>query len=841
MANEPVQVVTNPERLRGPREKTPPNSAGKDFFAGNDDGFRAHRNKLARQLRGILSTIDSVEWVRDFGGLAHVQVSMRRDAIAKSYRPQTALFRESLAPHIATARIAEPLFAVTGDSLRKVLQKIESVPDGVRFVPNTRTGEIEARPSRGRCEASGIAAIDLWVDADKRDFSAAEAATWLSRAGTGGNYLVTMFPMRSGNNRNLASAQQRSARTLQTMLGRLSIDARARPATGWTGGQTISMRVLETGSTPRLELGLVTTPVGANLAPTGAISADMDDHAAALDVLARNPLVRDITLPALPARIEASPTSTGQLALTPIPDRPQGPASLVGVIDGGISDVLGDWIEDRFDLLDPSARDTDHGTFISGLLVAANSLNADYLSNQAPGCAVIDIGVLPADPGGTGIPFQKYYPNGVSDFMDEVETAVQEYRQRLGVRVFNFSLNFVAPGNPARYGYAAQRLDEIARANDVIFVISAGNLEVAEQRAEWHQDPQRAIAALVSEAGTTITEPAESLFNISVSALNPPNLPNQVPYALTTYSRRGPGLRGAIKPDFAHIGGSGTSDPHLGTGLASINSDGTLTNGAGTSYAAPLVAKQLADLDSLIEGDVTRETLIALMVHHAAMPAVMKHPAVLPAARDLAGFGMPSTAEDMLQGPDSEITLVFNGTILPKEQHTLVFGWPEALVENGKCRGYARLTLVARPVLAYEHGDERVRVNIEAKLMQENGKGGFSSALSPVNRPSGSRVPRSEPELLEAQKWQVVKCFETAKMRGKGESSTWKFLVEYLTRAEEQLPMAGVEFAAILTISDLDGEAPVFQQMRQQLGALNIQTSAIRTSVRTRLATTSTA
>ncbi len=63
MPHEPVQVVTNPEQLRQPRETNPPGSAGTDFFEGNDAGFAAHRESLARALASIRATIASDAWL----------------------------------------------------------------------------------------------------------------------------------------------------------------------------------------------------------------------------------------------------------------------------------------------------------------------------------------------------------------------------------------------------------------------------------------------------------------------------------------------------------------------------------------------------------------------------------------------------------------------------------------------------------------------------------------------------------------------------------------------------------------------------------------------------------
>ena len=56
--------------------------------------------------------------------------------------------------------------------------------------------------------------------------------------------------------------------------------------------------------------------------------------------------------------------------------------------------------------------------------------------------------------------------------------------------------------------------------------------------------------------------------------------------------------------------------------------------------------------------------------------------------------------------------------------------------------------------------------------------------------------------------------------------------VKYLTRAGEEMPEEGVTFTAILTISDLEGIHPVFNDLRQTLTALGVQIADIRTAAR---------
>lgn len=835
MPNEPVQLLLNTGRLRAERETSNPVDNGTDFYAGNDRAFARHRDGLAAALKAIR---DALAADTQFGGVGYVKVTMQRDAIAKSHRPQGALFRARWTPHVATEGIGEPIFAVTTESLTYVIDAIESAETTVVDKTNKTTGVVAPHPSRRRCEASAIASITLWTEQDRRSFSAVEAAAWLSRAGTGGRYIVTCFPV--------ASASHVPHLIDQTMVaeGRLNavIDANRSTARALRdadhGGRVLTLGVTASehssvSASSRDDMTESRTEV--------TVSSPAQRHQELLDALGRNPRVRSIALPPIISAEHADDTALGDEVPADVLAGPDGEiTSRVGVIDGGVGDNLRPWIGHRWGTLSAGDRNTDHGTFISGLLVAAADLNPAYLSDQPRGCLIFDVDVLPADPGQTGLPFDAYYPGGIPQFLDEIEAAVEAYRRDHGVRIFNLSMNIQSPGDATRYGFTAARLDEIAKAHDVIFVISAGNLLPGDMRPEWHSTPDQALASLAADQLGFVAEPGESIQNVSVSALNPPGMPGQVPFALARYSRRGPGLRGATKPEFAHVGGSGTATPTGNHGLVSVNEDGFLVSGCGTSYAAPLVARRLADLDALIDGDVSRETLLALMVHFAHTPDVFGQKTILPVTRDLIGFGVPITAEKMLQRDDSEITLVVSSTLQPREDNWFEFTWPEALVKDGgRCSGQARLTLVASPPIAHDHGDERVRANIGARLMQRQDDGRFKGQMSAINSlPAPDKAHKTERDLLkEAMKWQVVKSFQTAKMTGRGPSSQWKFVVDYLERTDEKVPVDGIEYAAVLTISDPTRQAPVFAQMRQHLNSIGIQTDDIRTSIRARATT----
>ncbi|BDA87279.1 hypothetical protein Sa4125_48210 (plasmid) [Aureimonas sp. SA4125] len=419
-------------------------------------------------------------------------------------------------------------------------------------------------------------------------------------------------------------------------------------------------------------------------------------------------------------------------------------------------------------------------------------------------------------------------------FFDEMETAVSDARARHGVRVFNMSLNILQPAAPDRYSPHAARLDLIAETNNAVVFISAGNIQPQDLRAEWPADATNALANLVNARNDGLLTPAESARNVAVAALNPPGHDGCLPFAPTRYSRRGPGLRAGVKPDLAHIGGAGSQHPILGHGLFSILPDGTIVDGCGTSYASPLAAKTAAVLDHAIEGEVSRETLIGLLVHHAEMPAPLQSKALAPIARHMVGFGMPPSADRILDTGDHAITLVFASRIRRDQQINFRFAWPASLVgPGGKCRGRAKITLVSTPPLDARFGSEFVRVNINATLQQEQAGGGWKGRLEPLYLPSKRDSAAVEAELIEHDlKWSPVKVLAKTFPQGVGPSSNWRLFVDSLTRAGEVMPEEGVPFTAIVTISDPDAEQPVFTDMRQNLQALGTQIADIRTAAR---------
>jgi hypothetical protein len=827
----PIQIVLNPENYEEAREAGG-GGGKKDFFAHRDREFRVHQATLMAQIE----TISGVLSAQSQGDIGYVKVILRREAWAKSHRPMAMLFRNDRTPVVGGGDLGVMIVEGRPGTLRQVAAEIGKAETHTQMRFDPYKQKDVPYPSGRKSETGAIDRIELYGPTDRRSFSLEEAVAWLANPITGSSYQVELFdnpPARSEWDR-LDAGHRRLVETFVAGFNALDHGVTVELMPNRRHKQPIlSVRLDQSSDQPVLQLH--ETPLSERRRELSPFNPDIDRHARLLAFLDKHPLVRRIELPGIVVR--ATPAAPPMLRARPIdvvvPVRDSRRTHpLLGIIDGGISPALSDWVIGRWDILADEDTDFAHGTFIGGLATLGRSLNGPGTCPEPDGAELVDVAVFPNERK-TGA-FASYYPDGLPQFFDEMETAISDARARHGVRVFNMSLNILQPAAPDRYSPHAARLDHIAESNNAVVFISAGNIQPQDLRAEWPADAAAALAGLANARNDGLLTPAESARNVAVAALNPPGHDGCVPFAPARFSRRGPGLRAGVKPDLAHVGGSGSQHAVLGHGLFSILPDGTVVDGCGTSYASPLAAKTAAVLDHAIEGEISRETLIGLLVHHAEVPVPLQAKMLAPIARHMVGFGIPPSADRILETGDHAITLVFASRIRRDQQINFRFPWPASLVEpGGKCRGRAKLTLVSTPPLDARFGSEFVRVNINATLQQEQAGAGWKGRLEPLYLPSKRESPAVEAELIEHDlKWSPVKVLAKTFPQGVGPSSNWRLFVEYLTRAGEVMPDEGVPFTVIVTISDPDSERPVFNDMRQNLQALGAQIADIRTAAR---------
>ena len=615
--SSPLQVVLNPQNFAEDREVPGGGGLKTDFFDGDDDAFVAHKKVVLDQLQGVVNEL--AKQAPMYGPVGFIKVILRRKAWAKSHRPLKALFTDRKTPLVGGADIGQLLFEATPEALVRVANDVAAAENVVGYKEDEETGNLKPNPTARRSETGAIERIELYGVADRRRFDLDQAVVWLSNPRTGGQYEVELFEAPPAtNNLDAAGARRVLFQSFTHGLQQMGqgVTASLVPRRDIKEAPTLTVRLEQTALPPRVQLA--PEPEG-RVKDVALFDPSRDRHSRLLGFLERHPLVKRIELPGVITR--SAPEPRVRPGTYTLPDRGTGKSwPKVGVIDGGISDkALAPWIIGRWDLLADQDIDHVHGTFIGGILVAGSALNGPGVSEDQDGTELFDIAVFPASDSA----FATYHGD-IAGFLNEVENAVVEARTRHGVRVFNFSLNVQNAVVPDHYSKVASRLDQIADKHDVLIFISAGNLQTF--RPEWPMKADMALQMMAASQNDGILVPAESARNVSVGALNPDGMSAIVANAPAQYSRRGPGLRALVKPDFAHIGGAGAPAGGAGHGLYSVAPDGSCADGCGTSYAAPFLARQAALLDWQIEGDVSRETLTGLLTHHARIPAPLPSP-----------------------------------------------------------------------------------------------------------------------------------------------------------------------------------------------------------------------
>lgn len=784
----PVQVVLNSGNFVRIADVNP-GGANKDFYAGKDEAFLLHKSKLCEQVKNISNHVINMADNDIF--YAHVQ--LQNEAWAKSHRPVKKIFSQSVSGNVVGAGLGELAVELDKNALSKIYDEINKAENETNWVYNEKKRKKEAKPTRTRSEVGAIKSIRIYSASDRRKFSIQKALEWLSDPRSGNIYFIDTFididSIDKRGNRGSIAKGIIAHRNFVTGMSSLNIPIDFyRLPDKWNAKSVYIVKIKDEKS---------------------SLEEKIKFHQKLLDFLDENSIVKSVILPPI-LQTSREVESKGESVSIPKPENPIESYPSVGIVDTGVHDLtcLQAWSVGDVDMGFPAEQDYSHGTFIAGLISAGSALNSNRFLEEKS-CSFYDLGLHPTING----KYAKYYPNGFVDFLDQLDAEIPLAKDK-GVRIFNMSLAVTTPVEDDSYSIFANMLDEISDRHDVIFVLPAGNLDHKISRNEWPSDKTKAaelLATYAYQGQDRIYQPADSIRSIVVGALNPPDS-NGICYP-ARYTRRGPGPAHGSKPDLCHIGGHFAEK----SGLVSVGCDGVGVESCGTSYASPLVAKSIAVMDHMTNGSLSREALIALMIHHAEAPKIAVPAALKKVIKDFIGSGIPVTADQALNKKENSITLVFSNKLMKGQELSFDFAWPKALVNSsGGCFGSVKMTLVHRPPVDRTFGGEFVRVNLDAYLRQEcidknTGEIKYKGLALDSNISSSY-----EKELVtNGLKWWPVKNF-SKNMDGKGDSSQWRIVVDSLTRQDQIFPEEGIDFSVVLTISSTDKEA-IFNDMRKQL------------------------
>ena len=812
MANFPVQVILDSDRYI--QEVLPhPGGSRKDFYSGKNELFSSHKEKITTQLDSVSVTFSE----NQYSSIGYTKVRLITNAWAKSHRPLGKIFTTNNGcTMVGGLRQGEMLVRLSAESASLIKNGIiEHAEDEPRRSPN-KEGILMDRPSEWRCEVGTIDSIIPYGAEDKLKINLEDIHSWIEKYGTC-QFLIELFD-KPIPQQNWDTLMEEEYKLHSSFINGLKTHT----------GLCIYRSKILSSDTKFILLLTDKEDVTVSLFDsiqhnsTAEVTHDIEKYVSLLEFISGHPIVKSIDIVPI---VESNPIPSFNIDGTEELIIPQ-PSSesdypTIAVVDTGISAIYAPWIIDDWDNISVNMRDTTHGTFITGLLVNGQLLNSSSVCQDPDGCKIIDLCMLPKKD-----KFSSVYPNSLDDFLGELNVAIPTILSRTDVRIFNLSMNIRCTRLSSDYGEFAKALDELAVKYNIVFVISAGNLMTS--RPEWSDNPIDNITEWNKRDDDIVYMPAESCRNISVGALNPTN------NGLTSYSCRGKGSTLTVKPDFVHIGGLGYIDPEIGTGLYSVDNNSNITYNCGTSFSAPLVAKTMALVEKQIEGTVSRETLIALMVQNSHIPSAFNRPEYQTMLKDLIGYGIPTSAHKILNGDQHSINLVFASRIKPKKEMVFEFMWPQCLIRNNKCYGDVKITLVSTPAIDYNYGDEMIRGNLNVTLSQTKGDGTSQYYLKPLYKEEAVREHGEyEWQLInENMKWQPIKVYHKEFKRGTTHYSPWKLRVSREDRDFNVVDNEGIPFTIIMTISDTSLETNVYDEIRQTLVAQGVQIADIQTAAR---------
>lgn len=376
-----------------------------------------------------------------------------------------------------------------------------------------------------------------------------------------------------------------------------------------------------------------------------------------LNDLVQLDLVSLVDLPPSPPPEDAFDLFAEVIPPDPLPPVPSdGP--LACVVDSGVTaghPLLRDIVieEADFDSGEGTATDLNgHGTQVAGLVVYGDIARRLPGNEWLPQVSLCSAKVLRNDPNA----LDPSSPDATFPVEERVEgqlkRAIEYFRREHRCRVFNLSIGHVdRPYTGGRQLPWAEVLDELVRRLDIVIVVSVGNVPDPEIPPAFNSAQFKAqVAEALRGPRHGLIDPATSALSLTVGAIarraDPSLLSLSAGSHLTAseigcpspFTRCGPGVAGAVKPEVVANGGNfgldsiagntywRRDDPRLGE--PTLNRDfapGRLLRAVcGTSFAAAQVTHIAACMEAALRRDFQTEpsqNLVRALLVSSARPA----------------------------------------------------------------------------------------------------------------------------------------------------------------------------------------------------------------------------
>jgi hypothetical protein len=414
-------------------------------------------------------------------------------------------------------------------------------------------------------------------------------------------------------------------------------------------------------------------------------------------------------------------------------------------------------------------------------------------------------------------------------------------------RIFNISINSTAKYRNKHMSSWAAVIDNSIHSENVLFVISAGNIGSSAIR-NYILDG-KSYPDYLNENQCKIANPGQSVFAITVGSINHTNFDdeNWQPIGgvdeVSAFSRSGLGIWDTIKPDVVTYGGGlvvSKDGMHLvkekeETSLELVRS--TLSGGGaiakdqvGTSFAAPRVSHILAQLSKLYP-DEPCNLLRALLVQGARLPNDHFRNPVKESIQHY-GYGLPSL-ERVTSNTDNRVTFYNTGELSAEEAHVYLLQIPEALRDPAD-----EYDILIEITLAFTAEVRRTRQKLKSYLSTwldwETSKIGerysdFSQYILKELNGEGTTYDSEKRKRLDSIHWTINSRSDRGDIDGVRRTNSslqkdWAFLKSFDLPKELSLAVRGhkgwdkdkksIPYAITVSIEVLGASVPIYEALR---------------------------
>lgn len=401
--------------------------------------------------------------------------------------------------------------------------------------------------------------------------------------------------------------------------------------------------------------------------------------------------------------------------------------------------------------------------------------------------------------------------NNAQDVMIErIREAVENFSTL--TKIFNLSSNIKRPIEGDELSIMGYELDVLMSKYKIKFVISAGNHDLVASCSTLEE--------ILGDDDIRIAEPADAMLGITVGSIVGAHHDSSISKVndVAPYSRIGPGFAGFYKPDLVAYGATQYSDRSVPRDPYSIvlAPRGGFLADCGTSFTAPVVAGDLAELSSVVPNN---DIVLAQALLYNGAQQLWDTRKISQDEADyignLYGRGLSAPQISKYSSPH-RVSFLRTGTLNRLTKQRVKFHVPTVQAEaSGNNTTRVTITCITDPPIDKTKGADYLGAYIRASIhkLDKNGK----------NVGANPKVSDN------MNKWDT--CYHGSNIFSGFSAGSWEVWLELFTRwgieNDDEIP-----YALVVTVEDLTQTNDIYAEIIRETAGRFQPISNVRVTVR---------